>query len=703
MKYYLCLDERGSFEHKEFVSAQSAVGGYLISQHGHDRLPILLESIIEKHNEEVKQINDKIPSLKKGDLHFRMLKLGHDPLKKNNFRYPKEIGTDLVTTVLNTLKAEAIFFCRSAGQPQLNLHPQHTYIICLISLIAGIIDSPNTLFKHGDEIVVKIASRSHEVLTGKAQEDIQKYQEILTDEIQSAIEPLSNNRSLRISFNFGSARKDEDLIFADFAISAMLDNDFRSIIPNDKKLIVNVRNYYHVSFGDRAIPIIENLWESGAIDDAMLLALDLSNTKEESTAQKAQSFIAQHFPQFLNNEIKTYSFANMFSARMEELLSQRYENPAAFEALRTMCTMVLNYTDNANSIASDRIRERALFYLVHWEAHSGKAYRNPDDSYTTRYDNFFTSKGTNLFSSLLARLERKLETKLIAVQTLFFNSFFFEELCSFLEEDIIAYEDAFKEYHKKEPVDDLYARLCGTYGQALAFVASMYDDQKKFETAKHYLQRDIEFVPPYSIYYQQGLSFLASLYWCMGNIEEMRTAIARELNCHVSDEAIMQALKILDIQKGSHIFIYLDWIRYVELCMRKQTRLQEGKILSIIDTAVNAIGEQKSKYPHNLFIKWAAVLHHRAGNSSRALKILGEPEIPLQSETIFDTIDPLIESLLVRAISGKGEDDTVYFEHIRNLANQFPGFARFAEKKGLLQTLPQSVDEISRLMPYYYA
>ncbi len=708
MKHYLCMDETGRFEHSAFVKAPSAVGGYLIPQAGFSRLRGLLTKTLNDHNGRC-AADEKwkdIPRLQEKDLHFRVLAMGHDYYdRENQFRYPEELGKLFIKSMIDAVNTEAMYFCRSSGRPPLNLHPQHSYTICLISLIAGIIEHQKSILGNGSELVLRIASRSRDVLTGEAARNIDKYHEIFRDEILDSLNKARLDSDLKVSIEIGSARRDADLVFADFALGAMTHQDFRDGIPDDRKILVKVRDYYHISLGGSTGRILEDIRESGAIDDAMLLALDFARSSEPGTRNDGSGYFNKYFKSLMENNAKAQSFVNLFGTRMEDLAGQRYEDPDALQALHDMCRMVLDLPRKHNTVQGDLLTEQALHYLVHWEAHSGAAPDDTGSSCTRRYEEFFAEKGTSLYPSLPARLERMLETKLIAIQALYFNAFLFEELCGSLEEDILTYEEAFRSYHGKEHVDDLYARLCGTYGQALAFAASIDGDRKKLETAREYLTLDLEYIPPGSPFLGQGASFLASACWCLDDAEGMRRAIAEGLGCPGDDASITGAVHSLDIRKGNNSFVYLDWIRLAELTgrMAVDNGNNAGQLLKMIDSSMKDIGEMKETYPCNLFAKWAAVLHCRSGNGPRALEILGTPgELPDRG-SIFDVMAPLVNGLLVRAISGTGPADDHYIKIISRLGERYPGFKRFAAKRGLDRSIPSSVEEIARIMPYYYA
>jgi len=557
----------------------------------------------------------------------------------------------------------------------------------------------------GDELVLRIASRSRDVLTGEASRNIDKYYEIFREEILDSLKKASHGKELKISVEIGSARRDADLVFADFVLGTMTHQDFKEVIKDNDKLLVTVRDYYHISLGGSTGRILEDIRKSGAIDDAMLLALDFARSGEIGTRNNGSEYFMKHFHSLMDNKARAQSFVNLFSTRMEDLVLQRYGEPDALRSLHDMCVMILGMSREHESVQGNMLTEQALHYLVHWEAHSGTAPVDTGSSFTRSYDEYFVAKGTALYPSLLARLERKFETKLIAVQALYFNTFLFEELCESLEEDMLTYEEVFRGYHEKEHVDDLYARLCGTYGQALAFSASVDGDRKKLETAREYFSLDLEYIPPGSPFHGQGASFLASTFWCLDDADGMKRAIAAGLGCQDDDDSIFKYVHPRDIHQENNRFIYLDWIRYAELAGRTAggQGKDTGKLLKAIDGAIRGIGEMKDTYPFNLLVKWAAVLHYRSGNNARALEILDTPGEPHETGSIFDVMDPLVNSLLVRAISGTGPTDDYCIDIISRLGERYLGFKRFAAKRGLDRSIPSSVEEIARIMPFYYA
>jgi len=74
--------------------------------------------------------------------------------------------------------------------------------------------------------------------------------------------------------------------------------------------------------------------------------------------------------------------------------------------------------------------------------------------------------------------------------------------------------------------------------------------------------------------------------------------------------------------------------------------------------------------------------------------------------SIFYQMTAAIAKMMMRAIEQNNQRDEEISNTIKILRSQYPGFKRFAEAKNLSDDVKQNnhtIEEIVRLMPYYYS
>ena len=149
----------------------------------------------------------------------------------------------------------------------------------------------------------------------------------------------------------------------------------------------------------------------------------------------------------------------------------------------------------------------------------------------------------------------------------------------------------------------------------------------------------------------------------------------------------------------------MDWIRYTEMYDRingKKGLIDTNNEYSISEILLK-VKDHANNYPYNLFIKWGALLEYRAGNRKEASNLLKLLEEPSREKSIFFSMIPVIARMMQNAINEKYIYDNKSVKTITALSDNYPGFKRFAEAKGLLNRKDMNVEEIARLLPYYYS
>ncbi|MFC1670797.1 hypothetical protein ACFL20_10435 [Spirochaetota bacterium] len=706
MKYFLCLDESGSFEHKQFIKSPSTVGGLLCSLEDYKAYSNLRSSLLKEHNNSYTQAGVRPLGLR-GDLHYRLLKHGKDFIdNENKWEYPKEKGNIFINSFLKNIHDKIIFVCKTSGIPPINLHPQHSYMVCLLSLISGILNNEFVKFNDGDELITVVASRARKVLSGVAEREPEKYHKLLASEIEKVLKNSSTFNKIKITVESGYANKNPELQFADLILGALIDkSDFKEAFLKINSITINVRDYYHVSLSDNFVNLLMDIKKTGNVDEAILLSFDMMISNNNKAKKVGHDFIEKNLIAFLNNHENSKALVDSIDSKLHDIIRLRTVDDESMNYVFEITNKLLNIINRINKDTLEvlRLKERCLYHLVGWEAHTGISPKDINDSFTYKHEHFMKNHGAKIYPSLIERLNVKLETKLISVQTLYFNTLKFNELEENFSSDIQKYEKAFKVYHNEEKVDDLYARLYGTYGQALAFEASINNDVNKFNDAAYYLLADVEYINRESIYYKQGESYVHSLYWSMGDLNNCRLWISKLLESKDDDNSIASSLKNLKFKEN--IYIYLDWARFAELNDRLNNNngtfagMSDENMLKLADL----IGNDGRVYPYNLFSKWISVMLFRKGNIDKAIEVLGSYAPLGKGFNLIDEMFSLITKMMANALGKTDIIDSAIAGSIRDLTIEYPGFKRLIDSKNVINKDNLSLEDIARLLPYYYS
>ena len=700
MNYILCIDETGQFEHKKFVRSPFSVGGYVVKENDFRQLKTLRDRWISSFNNEYSREHPESYPVDQKHLHFRCLDQGMDRLRSNG-KWPlsEDQGRAFIEYISKELSDIACCTCRTSGTPHMKLHPQHSYTACLLALIAGLVEDKDSIFTRGDSILVRISKRSKDVLTGKAYEFPDTYWELFTGELEKKLDPIGRATGISFSFDIGNARKDTDLQFADIVLGIQTNTGYRHLKEQFSTHIINVIDFYHVTIGTGREKILKDLSRQGLRADAIMLALDFLISNDPAAKRTGGDFLENEIINMHGNSTEDRALSQLSDSRFSELLAQRYQEPGILEKIRDAAEFVIKIAGKSRQGSMPHTMERCLHYLVEYEAHSGRLCSSPGDSYTSQFDKFFSTHGSTVYPCMLERMRTRLETMLISVQALYFNTFLFDELMGTMEKEISTYDKLFGNALAQDPVDDLYARICGTYGQACAFAGSVKGDHDMIREGRDYIALDIEHIKPGTIYYDHGLSFLASVNWELGDTRGMSDALS--LMNGKDKHAPLLTEKLLNESP----FMFLDLLRFAELCRRSgddpesAAGIDTGSLCSMI----KGHPARALEYPFNLIFKWTAVFAFRAGNKDMAAELLDLSLAQGHEESIFDAAFPLVNRMLYNAVRGDAPIDKNIWQGLERLGSAYPGFSRFLKERGITGESRLTVDEVARFLPFYYS
>lgn len=715
MEYVLCIDETGDFERKEFKSntkSISSVGGFLTTHDTFKNIKKIRDEIIKDFNAQYEQsdysdIINQIKPITQKSLHFRNLITGFNKYNMTE-TWPHSVqpGLSFIVHLLNNLKPYIICACRTNGSPTLNFHPQQNYMVCLISLIVGFLDKKGDIFKRGDKLLVRIAHRSKNVLAGLAEKEPEKYWDIFRDEIEKIIQQHASMIGIKVTIKMGFASNEADLQFADIVLGALINRQtFKDAVPflyNDTLYTqIPVRDYYYISFGTDLLHTLNTLYKNNHLLEAFLLALDYLASNNEKLVAKSNDFLNKVMDQMLSND--DISLQEAFDTHMAEFLIHRYGDKNELEKLKITAEYIINLINNNSSKNAILLKERCMYYLVNYEAHSGLAPMvSSRNSYSFKYDEFYQSHRVKLSPSLPQRIQKRLETKLIAVQALYFNAFRFEGVLQEMLPDLESYYNTFKEFLIHDEKDDLFARLAGTVGQAQAFCGSWKRDTSLLQKAEKNLLLDIRAVVPNTPVEAQGKSYLLSVYWELDKPAEMMKWIGINNTKDISSFIINQ-LKTMS-KDESNLFVILDYLRFIECCQRnKFIDTLSNEFFSQLDIILESQQHRAYLYPSNLIFKWSALLYHRLGDSAKAQNLLDNAFVDYSDDSIFSTAFPAVNRMMKNIMNGKKPVDDKMKKALTIIADKFPGFQRFAKDKALLADPSMTIEEAARLLPYYYS
>ena len=369
-----------------------------------------------------------------------------------------------------------------------------------------------------------------------------------------------------------------------------------------------------------------------------------------------------------------------------------------------------------------RVEHVLLRAELQFAAHAG-GDAQPDDV-LCRYRTFVDRHAGVLFDSLFEWMGARIEDDLFLAQLLHFNRFRFEEVRGALARDHDMYESilrAIKDFDLEDRFtrDSLYARLTGTLGQALGFLACLETEGTRasalFSSASDFLRRDLAHVQKSTPFWIQGVNYLSTLEWCRGDLNAAVRWLAEALDLgpRLMPEHVLRlagADALVSPHHPQYAWVFLNQLRICglglargELSLRGETF--NAAIESCLDRGALA-------YPQSLVLKWLIVIGSLAGcltdtHLDRSLELLQ----PKQGQPILELMRAVDLTVLALAWPDV-EVRTQLLGEVNRIAG---GLANEGHYTDFLRSHPRTmvlrdgeaarcgVYEAAVSLPYYYA
>lgn len=294
-----------------------------------------------------------------------------------------------------------------------------------------------------------------------------------------------------------------------------------------------------------------------------------------------------------------------------------------------------------------------------------------------------------------------------------------------------AYNDQFNDFRFQEIVDDfqsevdarvatmgsekdnLTGEMCGTIGQACAFLAKSTPGLSS--EAEKYLEKSRGFFLTSHRYHNMSVNYLATLHWQSRDIEKAIAALS--LHPYLpkpttadSAQTLMEWLLFLRAERADEPVSPFDALTMLRLLAELPMEGLPEKFGRINSWLMEYPAEQ---HPHQLLAKWMGLVYLRAGELGwvrgwfkRADKVATNGDF-----TILATTVPIL-GLWAVALNRSGGDAAAMTGRMKDLVTDLvaksPSFSAYIENVGGLVGLEhditnENIRAIARWMPYAYA
>lgn len=430
------------------------------------------------------------------------------------------------------------------------------------------------------------------------------------------------------------------------------------------------------------------------------------------------------------NQIESHTadpihLAQLVRLHLEALLQSRGALSSGFDDASGFISEVrrLMSLRGKEDVATVRVEHALLRAEVQLAAHASVG--KDGDDVVDRYRTFTEDNAGELFDSFFGWVEARIEDDLYIAQHNHFNTLRFDAVRQWLEQDLSMHRAALKVI-KDHDLDDrftrdsLYARLTGTLGQALGFLADLEDNPRRAQRlrgqAADLLLRDLSCLHRGTAHWLQGVNFLTSLYWRGQDLAAatrwFSEGLGRGRPLEVSDVVRITGPDSLVPQTHPQYFWLL--VNQLRICCLG-LRLHEVSVPAEQVGAALAmtINWDHADYPRNLALKWALVLADLAGGSiqqellSKAHALLA----PTRAEPILELMRA-VELSLLAAVTLESGDARLWTDEAQGIIvglSPLRGFDRFVNQSPWAHALTSGrrlethTYDVATALPYYYA
>ncbi|MBT3375862.1 MAG: hypothetical protein HN742_24365 [Lentisphaerae bacterium] len=687
MTYYLYLDESGGFTKS---SDDSIVGGF-ITQRPPQEIQTKLEEAIARANQACG--TDFAPR----DLHAAPLlhpeSTGNDHERARFSTIPEKSRKRLVDECLQAVIGLADHFVCSVnkGFAFSNEDAQSRYGTNLMAAVRAALDwaqagTPSATVK------VAFAPRSPKCLPSGT--DFTQYHQKLATYVRDLF---------GVTASFSMTRNRAGFAGADIACYFLRS---RKGIPKDCASYTKPNDHFVKQYHETGVSLLKQLLAEGACDQALRWA-ETSEQRAEALAGYEAIENARE-QQRQTRDIVNYAY---------ECIDLRAVSPGhltrAYDIFRVTARVA------RNAFEADPTSRRALEAMlatlegaVTCVNHLGMSGTQGD--FERMYVSLLEEHG-QLLPSRAERSERAMALRNRAYNDEF-NAFDFERI-------LLAFQDTVEKRvaDSGEEKDDLTGAMCGTIGQAHAFLLRT-DPIEHAEHAREWLTRSLTYLTPGQKYHDMGVNYQTTFYWeqrqpldaiaafaqhaCMalpdGTVPE-RPAAQRDLIC----SWLTTLLESRRNEPGTP-FDVLALLRLLADGLLPKKRIIESIEKWLLDYT-------GADHPHELLAKWVGMFHLLSNRPAPAITWL-DRAIAIGEEREFAVKAVTLSAIGLRVVANALNQNSVAHDLdlalLRSRAAQLtesqPAFRLYIEAIGGIDTMERDVEQcdisaIARWMPFCYA
>lgn len=725
MNYIIAVDETGEFHPGD---PKSFVGGYITRNFSPGTLRNSIRDFTSQFNNEIRnrpgwEESDIISC--PGHLHYSQLTTEPAKRRETDITIRQEWGEEFTERFITHFREIMLLLFRSDGSTATHIHEQHSYFTHLMTALLGSVHESS--IQRGDSIELLISSRRHIELMGPwGDRNKQKYEMNLSGYIRDKLCDEMNLVADKVHVRIEVNQRNEVLTMADFFISAMRHNRIES--DHVRTYSVSDQDLYATDFNRQYIESIIHTDRLHGFSEALRIA---SEYPEQHPHRKSFTRrMSEILPSLTVGEIE--SLVALIDTWTSSIIAERRTNPGMVSLLMNAVEILeqLDIEASLQEPSREKLYLEVLWMKVQLLSHG--AYREKldhegADGIFREYREYSKNNGARVYSDPLTGIKRRIDGALILAQGEYFNFFNFSAIEDFLKSDMDAYTSILKGLHGMDPnesdslhKDDLLARMKGTIGQAYAFMASgedlNHEDRKLFtDYARENLAEDIRLLEPGTVFWQQGVNFLVTLYWMTGDLDKARNEFFNQVAIKDSDPGLLWDFKerspAYSVDRGWDLYILSNQLRLISAHLNRGEMKAEKSQLKDIMAFVD---EKGPDYPANIAAKWIAYILYKSGFNDDAISILKKTTRERRTNPVLDIMRCVELSLLAHLLANNNDKEMmnahlVSAQGICKEAFTNQHIKAFLEGKKLFQTLHSgNITEVDpwvivTSLPYYYS
>lgn len=521
-QYIIGIDETGKFDKqskKEAKEKASMVGGVVLKNPRNPIVRNCLEGIKNQWNQG--HPNSQLQRIEQ----FHYFPLRGIKWSDSGQESPvsKEEGvtlTNAVVKALSSLEDLALVFS-SSGFPPFFVNEQQAYVEILRTTLWGLFSDKLGL-EEGDSVYVLVAPRAQAqgAFSVWRPVDYNFYYQFIMDQLNREFSEFAQQKkiTLKLESNVKLVLQTPEVIAADF----FLGNERTGGVPEVKYCRIRFQDYYLLALGINPVDEIVKSYESGNCTpitafSRLLQLYALECLKDKETAKPILTRLKKILKDMVQNELEMDELVSLLDKTLENLLTTRAESEENMKIAEIYCQSLLNLypvEENQENQSVLRLQEVLMRHQIGIESHKGSVV-NQVGPYIETYRTFFAAHKQELYPTIGERLLHQLDMELKAVQVSHFNNYNFAEVERILDPHYKKYKETYRKFLATKEKDATFGKLCGTLGQANAFLYAIHKSESVYyEMAAEQLQDDTNnFMPPTQMW-SIGMHFRIQLELC---------------------------------------------------------------------------------------------------------------------------------------------------------------------------------------------